>query len=85
MISSFFAALSGRCPNCEKGKLYQSFLKLNELCPVCHVRFERWSGSWTIPTVMGYVSGALFAIVVGFVLLKMDRLERPGHYQAPHP
>lgn len=75
MISSFLSALFGKCPHCGKGGLYQAFLKFNELCPVCHVRFERWSGSWTIPTVMGYGSGALFAIVFGFILLKMDRLE----------
>lgn len=75
MISSFFSALFGRCPSCGRGSLYQSFLKLNEKCPVCHVRFERWSGSWTIPTVMGYGSGAIFAIGLGYVFHRMGRLE----------
>jgi uncharacterized protein (DUF983 family) len=75
MISAFLSALSGRCPCCGRGKLYQSFLKLNVLCPVCHVRFERWSGSWTIPTVMGYGAGALFAIALGIIFFKMDRLD----------
>jgi uncharacterized protein (DUF983 family) len=75
MIDAFFAALTGRCPNCRKGHLYQSFLKLHEKCPHCHVRFERWAGSWTIPTVMGYGSGAIFAIVLGVVLFKMGRLK----------
>lgn len=69
------AAVSGRCPACGVGRLYVSFLKLHPLCPHCHVRFERWEGSWTIPTVMGYASGAVFAIVVGAILLSQDALE----------
>ncbi len=75
MISAFLSALFGRCPACGRGKLYKSFLTLNETCPVCHVRFERWSGSWTIPTVMGYGSGALFAIALGYTFHRMGRLE----------
>ncbi|MDP2308257.1 MAG: hypothetical protein Q8P18_19720 [Pseudomonadota bacterium] len=75
MISAFLSALFGRCPCCGRGSLYQSFLKFNETCAVCHVRFERWSGSWTIPTVMGYGSGAVFAIVLGYVFHRMGRLE----------
>ncbi|MDP2311848.1 MAG: hypothetical protein Q8P41_03015 [Pseudomonadota bacterium] len=75
MISAFLSALFGRCPSCHRGKLYKSFMALNETCPVCHVRFERWSGSWTIPTVMGYGSGAFFAIGLGFVFFRMGRLE----------
>lgn len=75
MFSAFLSALSGRCPACGRGKLYKSFLTLHETCPTCHVRFERWSGSWTIPTVMGYGSGALFAIGLGLIFFKLDRLE----------
>ncbi len=29
------AGLLCRCPNCEKGKLYQAYLKVNETCPSC--------------------------------------------------
>jgi uncharacterized protein (DUF983 family) len=75
MLEPLLAAISGRCPSCKKGGIYKSFLKAHELCPVCGVRFERWAGSWTIPVVMGYGSGAIFAVILGFVLLKMDRLE----------
>ena len=75
MMSAFFSALFGRCPCCGRGTLYQSFMKLNETCAVCHVRFERWSGSWTIPTVMGYAAGAVFAIVLGYIFHRMGRLE----------
>lgn len=66
MIDPLIAALSGRCPACQKGPIYQSFLRPHPTCPICHVRFERWEGSWTIPVVMGYGSGALFAFALGF-------------------
>lgn len=75
MIGSLFSALIGRCPNCQKGPVYRSFMKLNETCPVCHVRFERWSGSWTIPAVMGYGAGALFAIALGAWFLHNGQLK----------
>jgi uncharacterized protein (DUF983 family) len=75
MLGPMLAAISGRCPSCQKGAIYKSFLKAHELCPVCSVRFERWAGSWTIPVVMGYGSGAIFAVILGFILLKLDRLE----------
>jgi hypothetical protein len=75
MIDSMLAAISGRCPACRKGQIYKTFLRPHELCPVCGVRFERWTGSWTIPVVMGYGSGAIFAFVLGFILLKADKLD----------
>jgi uncharacterized protein (DUF983 family) len=74
MIGPFLSALTGRCPNCGRGALYERLLKLHDTCPVCHVRFERWNGSWTIPVVMGYGSGALFAIALGGYFLSIDRL-----------
>lgn len=69
------AALMGKCPACHKGDIYKSFLVPHTLCPVCSVRFERWEGSWTIPAVMGYGSGALFAITLGIVLFQYNGLE----------
>ena len=75
MLGALLAALTGRCPNCQKGKLYQSFMKLNDTCDVCHVRFERWNGSWTIAAVMGYGAGALFAIALGAWFLHNDALK----------
>lgn len=58
-------ALVGRCPGCGQGKLYASFMTVAETCSSCHIRYERHSGSWTIPVVMGYTSAAL----VGFGLI----------------
>lgn len=74
MVENFLWALGGRCPNCGKGPLYERFLKARPTCPACHVRFERWAGSWTISAVMGYTSGALFAVALGFYYLKKGEL-----------
>ncbi len=75
MIGALLAALIGRCPNCQRGHMYKSFMKLNDTCSVCQVRFERWNGSWTIAAVMGYSSGAIFAIGLGAWFLHHDMLK----------
>ena len=75
MIDPLLAAITGHCPACQKGRIYKSFLRPHALCPVCQVRFERWHGSWTIPVVMGYGSGALFAIALGFWYHKIGALK----------
>lgn len=36
-----------KCPNCEEGKLFQSYFKLNKTCSHCGVRFERETGEET--------------------------------------
>ena len=64
-MENLFWAIAGRCPNCGRGALYVGFNKISTTCSVCHVRFERWAGNWTIPVVMGYTSAAL----VGFGLI----------------
>ena len=33
-----------RCPNCERGRIFTGLFAMNEVCPYCHVRFERESG-----------------------------------------
>ena len=75
MIDPLISAVFGRCPACQKGQIYQSFLRPHPTCPVCQVRFERWEGSWTIPVVMGYGSGALFAFALGFWYHKAGELK----------
>ena len=32
--------LKCRCPNCGEGKLFKSYLKVNNECPVCHEEFH---------------------------------------------
>lgn len=47
-----------RCPNCEQGKLFSSFLNMNRVCDHCGVRFERQDGE----SIGGMIFN--FAIVV---------------------
>ncbi len=49
------ATFRGRCPDCGKGRMFGGAIKLNEVCELCHVRFERDSGSWLGPTTLAYV------------------------------
>lgn len=35
-----------RCPVCGEGRLFRSFLRMNEECPRCGVGFSRESGQW---------------------------------------
>lgn len=35
-----------RCPVCGEGRLFRSYLQMNEECPRCGVGFSRESGQW---------------------------------------
>ena len=74
-MGSLLSCLFGRCPTCHRGRLRKSFLTMNATCPVCHVRFERWSGNWLFPVVLAYGVGGIFGIVVGVLLLRSGQLE----------
>ena len=65
LLSTTFA---GRCPECGEASVFAGVFQLHELCPHCGVRYERWSGSWTIPTVIGYTTGAGLAFAVAIYL-----------------
>lgn len=64
-----------RCPACGEGHIFAGWLQLQDLCPVCGVRFERWPGAWTGPVVMAYTSGALAAVVPGWWLFTHGGLQ----------
>jgi len=62
--TTFFA----RCPSCERGPLFAGVYRIRETCLVCRCRFERNSGNWTGPVVLGYGLGALAAFAAGLLL-----------------
>lgn len=43
-IHTWWTVLRLRCPNCGQGRIFTGLFKMNEVCPVCGVRFERESG-----------------------------------------
>jgi len=54
-----------RCPACGEGALFAGLTAVAPTCERCGVRFERESGSFTGPVVLGYTVGAAAAAIVG--------------------
>jgi uncharacterized protein (DUF983 family) len=69
MADPYARALNNKCPHCGQGALFNGWFSLAEKCSVCGARYERYEGSWTGPTVIGYGSGAAMGIAMGFVLV----------------
>lgn len=69
------AAIAGRCPACQEGRIKSGWITINTKCSVCEVRFERWEGTWTIAAVMGYGSAAVFAVLLGLVFFRLGALK----------
>jgi len=58
----------GRCPECERGSVFAGVYRTRSHCPECGAWFERNTGNWTGPVVLGYVVGSLAAFAAGFLL-----------------
>jgi uncharacterized protein (DUF983 family) len=57
----------GRCPNCDEGKIFRAYLKVNDSCPKCgeeffHHRADDAPPYFTI-LIVGHVIGALMLYV----------------------
>lgn len=57
-----------RCPTCGKGKLFRSFLSMNDPCPECGRKFEREPGFWLGSIYFNYGITTLIVIVLYFSL-----------------
>jgi uncharacterized protein (DUF983 family) len=53
LVPSFalWAMVRGRCPRCRQGKIFAGSFSMNEVCPLCGLRFQR---------DQGYFLGAMF-------------------------
>jgi uncharacterized protein (DUF983 family) len=60
-----------RCPRCLEGRVWRGFLSMNDLCPVCGLRFEREPGYFTGAMVVSYALAVpiLGAMVIGLMTL----------------
>ncbi len=55
------------CPNCRRSKLFTSYFTMNELCPVCGVRYEREQGEFIMAMYVNLIlTEALF--ITGYLL-----------------
>lgn len=75
-MSRLAATLALRCPRCLDGRVWRSFLTMNERCPVCGLVFEREPGYFTGAMVVSYVLAVptFGLIVIGLLVLGVDTL-----------
>jgi uncharacterized protein (DUF983 family) len=67
----FGRALRLRCPNCGQGRLFTSWLRMRERCPVCGLKLERGEEGYQVGSYMFNIVAAelIFAAVfVGLVV-----------------
>lgn len=62
------ALLKQRCPHCLQGKVFASTWKMNETCPVCHIKFAREDGYFMMSVFIGYILGAVIALPICLIL-----------------
>ena len=58
------AVVAGRCPRCLDGRIWRGLFSMNEVCPVCGLRFEREPGYWTGAMVASYALGVPILVVL---------------------
>ena len=59
------AILTLRCPRCERGAVWRSFLSMHERCPECGLVYERERGYFTGAMVVSYaIAVPTYAAVV---------------------
>lgn len=68
----------GRCPECGRTSMFNSFYGLHERCAVCDTRFESSSGEWLGGTAIGYTIGALVAVALALIEGQWAPLTAPG-------
>ena len=63
-------ALRLRCPRCGRAPLYRGWFTMNEVCPVCDLKFERAQGYWVGAIYVNYAATTLVAMY--FMHLKLE-------------
>ena len=67
------AVVAGRCPRCLDGRIWRGLFSMNEVCPVCGLRFEREPGYWTGAMVASYALGVPILVVLIFLVWLVTR------------
>ena len=58
MSTRFQAILRQKCPVCLQGNDHRSGITMNEVCPVCGLRFEREQGYFLAAMYVAYGHGS---------------------------
>jgi uncharacterized protein (DUF983 family) len=56
-----------RCPNCEKGAMFNGLIQLKPQCPECAVRFERSEGESLGGMMVNLVAAEMITILGFFI------------------
>ena len=75
MSNRLLSVINGRCPHCQRGPVFRSFLQMHERCSVCGIQFEREPGYFLMGIFFGYV---LSFLLVGVTLLLLYLFARPA-------
>ena len=67
-MSRVIAILGSRCPRCLKGHVWRGLFRINEVCPVCDLLFEREHGYWTGAMVASYALGVPLLVAIFFAV-----------------
>jgi uncharacterized protein (DUF983 family) len=67
----FTRAIRLRCPNCGRGRPFESWFRMRSRCPVCGLRFERGEEGYQVGSYMFNMiaSELIFAAIFVTVLL----------------
>ena len=64
--SAWWSMLRGRCPRCRQGKIFCGSFAMNEVCPVCGLRFQRDQGYFLGAMYVSYpIAAALIMLGLG--------------------
>jgi uncharacterized protein (DUF983 family) len=63
------AALRFRCPRCCKGAVWRAPFRMNVVCPVCHLVYEREPGYFTGAMYASYFLGIFLTLPVWMWML----------------
>jgi len=70
--SPFATGLSGRCPNCGEGALFDGYLKIADACDVCETSFENADVGDGAAVFVMFITGFLTVIPVLLVHIAFE-------------
>jgi uncharacterized protein (DUF983 family) len=62
------AILHQRCPRCRRGLVFRGRFAMNNLCPVCAMKFEREPGYFVGAMYVSYAMAALLLGILTFII-----------------
>ena len=71
-------ALRLRCPRCGRAPLFRTWFRMNAVCAVCYLQFERAQGYWVGAIYVNYGVTVLIAVGGCFLLWSYADLSPVG-------